>query len=174
LTGAPPDKIPDTIDDAERVWAEDVSATAARIYAVSTRILSVANLVQRSFEDRSRRDGLNTGEMLVLDALRRLGPPYETTPARLKARFFISFAGIGKRIARLEELGYVERRPDPEDGRGQRIRLTPLGLEIVHGNVTGEDAAHMAALADMAPEEVEALGTLLRTLQHGIGRRLRG
>ena len=161
----------DSIDIAERAWATTGSAYNARLYAISTRILHVARLVQSSFEDQARSDGLNTGETLVLDTLRRLGPPYEATPARLKDHFLMSFAGIGKRITRLESLGYIERRPDPDDRRGQFIRLTPRGLQVVHHSENVEGAAHTAALADMAPDDVEALATLLRTLQHGIERR---
>jgi DNA-binding MarR family transcriptional regulator len=36
---------------------------------------------------------------------------------------------VGEAVADLEELGYVERVPDPEDGRAKRIRLTERGAE---------------------------------------------
>ena len=34
----------------------------------------------------------------------------------------------------LEEHGYVERIPDPVDGRAHSVRLTPRGLEVVRTN----------------------------------------
>ena|SRR5215211_834155 len=36
---------------------------------------------------------------------------------------------VGEAVAELERLGYLERVPDPEDGRAKIIKLTPRGLE---------------------------------------------
>jgi DNA-binding MarR family transcriptional regulator len=36
---------------------------------------------------------------------------------------------VSEVVADLERLGYVERAPDPEDGRAKMIRLTKLGAE---------------------------------------------
>lgn len=36
---------------------------------------------------------------------------------------------VGEVVADLEKLGYVERAPDPDDGRAKLIRLTRLGSE---------------------------------------------
>lgn len=164
----PEEDVQDAIDRAVRDWAADVPSERVQYYGVATRILSVARLVERSFEKESRKVGLNIGEMLVLDALRRQGPPYETTAARLKDLFFISFAGIGKRVARLEEAGYIERNVDPRDRRGQIIRLTKAGPDLIHESQNAGQSEHIAALADMEPADLEKLGELLRELQHRI------
>jgi DNA-binding MarR family transcriptional regulator len=36
-----------------------------------------------------------------------------------------------RQLAVLERLGYVERRPDPQDGRASLLRLTPAGAEAL-------------------------------------------
>jgi DNA-binding MarR family transcriptional regulator len=36
---------------------------------------------------------------------------------------------VGEAVAELERLGYLERVPDPKDGRAKIIKLTPRGLE---------------------------------------------
>jgi DNA-binding MarR family transcriptional regulator len=36
---------------------------------------------------------------------------------------------VGEAVAELERLGYVERVPDPKDGRAKIIKLTPRGLD---------------------------------------------
>jgi len=41
---------------------------------------------------------------------------------------------VGEAVAQLEELGYLERVPDPKDRRAKIIQLTPRGFEAV---VTG-------------------------------------
>jgi DNA-binding MarR family transcriptional regulator len=36
---------------------------------------------------------------------------------------------VGEAVAELERLGYLERVPDPEDGRAKIIKLTPRGVD---------------------------------------------
>ena len=38
---------------------------------------------------------------------------------------------MGQIVDDLEQLGYVERTPDPEDGRAKIVRFTPAGLDFV-------------------------------------------
>jgi DNA-binding MarR family transcriptional regulator len=47
----------------------------------------------------------------------------------LAERAGLTKQAVGEAVAELERLGYVERVPDPEDGRAKIIRLTPRGLE---------------------------------------------
>jgi DNA-binding MarR family transcriptional regulator len=52
--------------------------------------------------------------------------------ARLTAladRSGLTKQAVGEAVADLEELGYVERIPDPGDGRAKIIRLTERGVE---------------------------------------------
>lgn len=41
--------------------------------------------------------------------------------------------GITAMVGRLEERGWIERSPDPDDGRAQIIAITEQGLEAFHG-----------------------------------------
>ena len=161
----------DNIDVAERLWSaeiSDISRQHAQLYALSTRLLYVASLVEWSFERDSQKAGLNSGEILVLDALLRLGPPYEASPTQLRAMFFISMAGMGKRLSRLEELGYVDRRPHETDGRSQVIRLTEAGLALFRDAHVLSDEFHTRALAKLPRTELRALSSILRNLQQEI------
>lgn len=166
-----PEAVPagqDRIDIAEREWSFDSSERDAQLYALSTRILYVASLVEWSFERESQKHGLNSGEMLVIDALRRLGPPYEASPAQLRAHFIISFAGIGKRLTRLEQLGYVERRAHETDGRSQIIRLTDKGLALLRSSREGNEDVHTRALRNLPPGQARTLAAILRNVQQEI------
>ncbi|MDO7836766.1 MarR family transcriptional regulator [Sphingobium sp. HBC34] len=161
--------VSDLIDQAEKAWALDDDVTNARINALSTRILEVARSVERSFEVQCRARGLNTGELLVLDALHRLGLPFEATPSQLRQHFFISFAGIGKRVNALEALGYVERNQQVTDRRSQKIRLTPDGLAILRAFEGRQHRVpHRVAIASMESAEQEMLAMLLRKLHRQI------
>ena len=37
---------------------------------------------------------------------------------------------VGRLVAELEELGYLERAPDPTDGRAKHVRLSTRGREV--------------------------------------------
>lgn len=67
----------------------------------------------------------------MLAALRRVGAPYALTPTELFKSLLITSGTITKRLVRLEARHLIERRPDPEDGRGSQVYLTPLGKELV-------------------------------------------
>jgi DNA-binding MarR family transcriptional regulator len=67
-------------------------------------------------------------------------------------------------VAQLERAGYVERRPDPRDGRAQLVFLTPKGegvRPVTHA--AGQRVEeHWAELT--SPDEIEALRAMLREL----------
>ncbi len=58
--------------------------------------------------------------------------------------------GMGQLVTELEELGYLERRPDPADGRAKRAVLTAKGQAAV--------AAGLAALSDLETRWAEHIG----------------
>ena len=142
----------------------------AEAYSVTVRFVTVAALIEREFRKESRALGLNAGEMLVLDALRRLGPPYESSPAQLKDRFLISFAGIGKRFERLVQHGYVVRHVSQLDRRSQVVRLTSTGLELLRNGFRNRHAPHIQALLALPAAERKQLTATLRRLQKEIER----
>ena len=71
---------------------------------------------------------------------------------------------MGELVAHLERRGYVERRPDPRDGRAKIVLLTEVGWRFVDA-VTGRVAAMEAVLAErMGGERVEDLAASLEEL----------
>jgi DNA-binding MarR family transcriptional regulator len=48
-------------------------------------------------------------------------------PFEIEQRRLIAQSNVSRMIDRLAEAGYVERQPCAEDGRGQRIVVTPAG-----------------------------------------------
>jgi DNA-binding MarR family transcriptional regulator len=51
-------------------------------------------------------------------------------PFELERQMLIAQSNISRLIDRLVEQGYVERKPVEEDGRGQRVVITPAGREM--------------------------------------------
>ncbi|WP_211244316.1 MarR family winged helix-turn-helix transcriptional regulator [Actinospica robiniae] len=48
----------------------------------------------------------------------------------INEQIMLTQPGVSRLIARLEQRGFVERRPDPDDARAQRIGLTAAGREV--------------------------------------------
>jgi DNA-binding MarR family transcriptional regulator len=75
--------------------------------------------------------GITRGIFDVLTTLRRAGKPFTLAPSQITRSLLLSPAGLTGRLERLEQDKYVVRLPDPNDGRGLKVRLTPKGLRLV-------------------------------------------
>ena len=74
-------------------------------------------------------------------------------------------------VKALERDGYVDRTPDPDDGRAQRVALTPHGRSIITGGRSSRIAALRHRLDALSPDDrrrideaLPALGALVDVL----------
>ena len=75
--------------------------------------------------------GITRGIFDVLTTLRRAGTPHTLAPRQIARSLLLSGAGLTSRLDRLEADKLIVRLPDPHDGRGLKVRLTPKGLRLV-------------------------------------------
>lgn len=71
---------------------------------------------------------------------------------------------MGELVDELEELGYVERRPDPTDRRAKLIVLTSRGLECIAAGVATIQGIEERIDQVLGPQEHAQLRRLLNTL----------
>lgn len=69
-----------------------------------------------------------------------------------------------RNLTTLEELGLIERIPDPADARARQVRLTTAGAAALERTFDGRRERLRARLADWDPQDVAALARLLRLL----------
>jgi MarR family transcriptional regulator for hemolysin len=118
----------------------------------------VARLMRTIFDRRVKALGITRPQWLALSRLKRKPGASQSELADMME---IERAPTGKIVDRLQERGWLERRPDPGDRRINRIFLTEQG-EKVHaaiwpiGQATVNDA-----LSDLLPREVADLTELL-------------
>jgi len=117
----------DPLRAALDAWASGYDPALARSYSVTTRLLRLARSMERRIARSAASEGLTSGDVLLLDALYRVGPPHRVAPTALKHYFLMSLAGVAKRVDRLAALGFIERVPNPDDRRGLYIQLTTAG-----------------------------------------------
>ena len=100
----------------------------------------------------------------MLSALRRAGAPYQLSPKALLQQTLVSSGTMTNRIDRLVQRELVERRTDPNDGRGILVVMTPLGRERVDGAIAQLVTAEAELLDALSPGDQERLAGLLRKL----------
>ena len=103
----------------------------------------------------------------VLTALRRAGPPYEMTPGELMAETLVTSGTMTHRVDQMTAAGLVARRPDPDDGRVVRVRLTARGRAAVDRALGDLLERERALLGRLTAAERGRLAGLLRTLLEG-------
>ena len=69
-----------------------------------------------------------------------------------------------RNLTTLEDLGLIERIPDPVDARARQVRLTSAGAEALERSVSGRRERLRARLADWESQDVSDLARLLRQL----------
>ena len=90
-------------------------------------ISDVARLLRTVFDRRVRAMGLTRGQWLVLTRLYRRPGASQTELADMLE---IDRASAGRMIDRMEKNGWLERRPDAEDRRINRLHLTKEARKI--------------------------------------------
>ena len=80
----------------------------------------------------------------------------------------VSGAAVTKRVAKLEELGLVERVADPRDGRGALIGLTPAGRKLIDRLGARYLEEEQAVVAPLDADEHVTLADLLRRILLGL------
>ncbi len=82
------------------------------------------------------RHGLTVAQFEVLAVLSYSAG---VTQQELAARLFVTKGNICGLIDRMEAAGWVERRPDPEDRRANRLYLKPAGETVMAAAIPPHD-----------------------------------
>ena len=113
----------------------------------------IARLLRKRFDQRARALGLSRSQWQVLFYLAR---NEGTNQSGLADILEIENITLGRLIDRLEEAGWVERRPDPNDRRARLLFMTPKVAPVME---------RMRALAEETRNEaLEGLPTGQREL----------
>lgn len=79
------------------------------------------------------------------------------TPSELAERERVKRPTATRTVARLEELGLVERTPDPTDGRACIVAITGEGRALMKRLRTRKNAYLANRIRDLPPEDHDAL-----------------
>ena len=126
------------------------------------RLLRLGRAMRAALDEPMQaRLGLNLKELLVLSAI----AGGDDSPGRIAARQHLPAPTVTRLVARLVDLGLVERGGDPSDLRRSPLRLTDAGRDL--DRLKYDEAARLlgARLAHVHPDTVQAALAALIALE---------
>lgn len=130
-------------------------------YSLETIELELAVLYRRitSITSHKKIGNLDRSAYLLLHQISAHGT------AGVKAladEFHLDISTVSRQVAALEQKGYVDRIPDPTDGRAYTLRITELGTREYNDSRHARLIRVTEVLENWSDEECRAFGQLLR------------
>ena len=155
---------PDEVDRIVDAWSRERDDLDFSPLQVLSRVGRLARHLERARRTAFAASDLELWEFDVLSALRRAGAPYQLSPKALLQQTLVSSGTMTNRIDRLVARSLVERRTDPNDGRGILVVMTEEGRERVDAAISTLLEAESELLERLPKAEQERLSALLRKL----------
>jgi DNA-binding MarR family transcriptional regulator len=140
-------------------WLDDGEQRTWRSFVTATRLFFDG--IERQLQQDS---GLPHAYYEILVRLSE-APGHTMRMSELATTSLSSRSRISHAVARLEENGWVRRRPCENDKRGQLAQLTDAGLAGIEAAAPGHvDAVRRGLFDALSPQQVEALRDISDTL----------
>lgn len=159
----------DEVDQVVAAWARERSDLDLGPMHVWSRISRLAAILADHRKRAFTRHHIEGWEFDVLAALRRAGEPYRLSPGGLIRETHVTSGTMTNRVDRLTARGLVRRDPDPDDGRGTLVTLTPEGRAIVDAALVTLLDVEMELLRDLPAGDRERFAGYLRALLSASG-----
>lgn len=154
----------DEVDRIVEAWDRERPDLDFAPLQVFSRVGRLARHLDRARKDSFASSHLESWEFDVLSALRRAGHPYQLSPKALLQQTLVSSGTMTNRVDQLVKRGLVQRRTDPNDGRGVIVMMTPKGQDSVDTAINSLLAAESLLLNKLPAADREKLAGLLRKL----------
>jgi DNA-binding MarR family transcriptional regulator len=154
----------DEVDRIVGAWERERPDLDFTPLQVLSRVARLSRHLDRARRTAFAASDLESWEFDVLSALRREGAPYQLSPKSLLQQTLVSSGTMTNRIDRLVQRGLVERRTDPNDGRGILVVMSSVGQERVDRAISQLLTAEAELLEALSPLDQERLAALLRKL----------
>lgn len=153
-------------DDIESTWSRLRPDLDMTMVCTLLRLERVNQLHEMRVQAISKTVGLHIGDLHVLLALRRSGKPYELRPTDLFRALLVTSGAMSKRVARLQQGGFILRVSANDDGRSELVRLTAKGLATADRGITeiANRVGSVTKKSGLTKTEIAALDRGLRKL----------
>ena len=117
-------------------------------------LMSIGRLIRQ----RSQGETLDTGSFWLLKTLGANGAMRVTDLATCTN---LDPSTVSRHVTQLHRAGLIERTPDPDDRRAQRVQVSSLGLRQLDAALRARVAVLERTLDSWEPEDVRELDRLL-------------
>jgi DNA-binding MarR family transcriptional regulator len=131
--------------------------------AITARLARLQAVLSPRLEAVFARFELRGADFAVIATLTRLADE-RVSQRRLTSELGLAAGTVSLRIDRLVQRGLVERKPDPDDGRGAVVSLTDRGRKLFEACAPEHLANAREVLAGLSDEDRDELGRLLGKL----------
>ncbi|WP_299771773.1 MarR family transcriptional regulator [uncultured Tateyamaria sp.] len=100
------------------------NGSADEVFGFFTEI-GIINQLSTAMFAKSLPDGVHPSHFSILNHLARMGDG--KTPMRIASAMQVTKNTMTHSLKVLQDRGYIDVQPDPEDGRGKRVYLTETG-----------------------------------------------
>jgi DNA-binding MarR family transcriptional regulator len=149
-----------TTSTAGSIPAPASSAPTALLSAEVVRLMRASHGLRAQLH-AAKPDGIEWAGSMLLSHLCKDGPQRSSA---LAAAVCVDPSTVSRQIGDLVDLGLVERRADPRDGRATLLAATDAGQARYQQLHERRDRAFALMLADWSDQDVSALVDLLRRL----------
>jgi DNA-binding MarR family transcriptional regulator len=155
----------DPIERAGQTWEQRFGPASAM--RAATSVFRVQQILLARFDEALKPHQLTFAryEVLVLLTFSRTG---ELPLKVIGSRLMVHPTSVTNAIDRLVAAGYVDRRPNPADGRGVLARITERGRAVVDEATQGLTGLDFG-LGDLPESELETLFGILKRVRLGAG-----
>jgi DNA-binding MarR family transcriptional regulator len=122
----------------------------------------ISRMLRKRFDRRARDIGLTKSQWIVLAHLARHEGIHQGGLADILE---LEPATLARHLDRLEDTGWIERRPDPSDRRAWRLHLTGKATPVLEKMGALVEITTREALAGLSLEERERLQAQLLTIR---------
>jgi DNA-binding MarR family transcriptional regulator len=147
--------------------SDSPEARAAAVRALEAEFGELITHFRRLILENANRvsPGMLPGAYKALTTIARCE---QVTASALAERMLMDKGQVSRTVRELEDLGLIERSPDPSDGRSSLLRLTTLGTERLAAARAPQEGMLMSTLHDWSLTDIGNLTRLLHALASGV------
>jgi DNA-binding MarR family transcriptional regulator len=153
-------------------WVQQMPEIDPLVEGVVERVHLLGRQLEKACTELARPHGLTARDYDLLARLYWVGAPHQLKPSQLAAGTGAPSTTITSRLDRLERLGLICRRPDPQDRRSLLAELTEEGSTKFQGIVAAQAQLERELFGGLTERELRTLRGLLQRAMDACEARL--
>lgn len=129
----------------------------------------VTDFIRRIVMSEKRNGSLDRSAFIILRQLSTYGP---SGVKSLADKLHLDISTVSRQAAALVETNYVDKTPNPHDGRAYFYRITELGTTELEENKQRRFDRLSTMLKEWSEEECETFGRLLQKYNHTVNEEI--